>query len=278
MGSKARDAELLRRISQLESIVKNIDPTQLTPEPERPSQDLSSGPSTPPSTRRKPGSTDNAFGQALDANFATFKRIQEGRASQLNDGFWTSLNDEFDGMRQLLEDQEDDDDEPTEESEYDGSAKSPSSHFTLSSSGGNDPSEFDISQYYPSREHRDILFKIYFANVDPVCKVVHTPTNRLHFNSVEELLSPVTGRWKFGSIESLAFSMYFAAVTSISDEECMSLFGQHRDVLVARYRRCAETSFSQADFLNSMEQLMLQSFIVYLVCYMRSISFSTKPI
>ena len=250
--------------------MKKIDPTQLTPEPERPSQERSIGPSTPPSTskvRIEPPKV--AYDQGVDHGFATFKKKQEDRALQLNDGFWTSLNDEFDGMRQLLEDPDSDDDDAAEDSVVESSVKSPSSHFTLSPAGSYlDTSEFDMVQHYPSHEHSDMLAKTFFANVDSVCKTLHRPAALMHLSHAEQMLNPATGRWKFGSFEALTFSMYFAAVTSLSDEECMSLFGQHRGLLVARYRRAAEIAFSQADFLNSMEQLMLQSFVIYLVCHM----------
>lgn len=171
-------------------------------------------------------------------------------------------------MRQLIEADESDEEElysasPTSVRTSAQSAQSAQTtpHFVFSDHGQLDPAE----PYYPSQpsqEHQSILFQTYFDNVHPVCHLLHKP---LAIPRAEELLDPASGRFKFPSIEASTFAMYYAAVTSLSSENCLAYFQEGRDVLLARYKRGTEVALTQADFLNSMEIVTLQAFVLYIV-------------
>ncbi|EKG17289.1 Transcription factor fungi [Macrophomina phaseolina MS6] len=62
------------------------------------------------------------------------------------------------------------------------------------------------------------------------------------------------------------FAMYFAAITSMSPEECLQLLGKDRANLVDQFRHCCEISLANADFLNSTDLRVLQAFTLYLLC------------
>lgn len=66
-------------------------------------------------------------------------------------------------------------------------------------------------------------------------------------------------------MQALMFAMYFAAITSLTAEECMVIFREQKQQLLARYRFGTEQALVQADILNSMEMVTLQALVIYLV-------------
>lgn len=286
LGSKARDAQLLLRISQLESIIKSLDPTKLVETSRSPGSDgaghkpgdfdaagaeLGSGadlgserarkPSPPPPPRPGPASL------AMQRTFQDFIKRQESRMVRMNDGFWTSLHQEFDGIRQLLEAPDDDFSDDADDS-MDGtraSSVTSSQRLLLGSPATQLDTGFDIAQFYPSATHRDRLVITFWKNVHPVFRMLHSVTARAHFREWDNFIDPATRRWKFGSLECLTFTIFYAAVTSLDDEQCVAQYGERRSHLLARYRRCAEVAFAQADYLNTMEHIMIQAFVLFLV-------------
>ena len=82
---------------------------------------------------------------------------------------------------------------------------------------------------------------------------------------MEDLLDPVTRRFKFWSLEAGAFALYFAVVNGISSQECLEHFGEDKQILLERYKRNTEVALVNADFLNSLELTTLQAFIIYIV-------------
>ncbi len=65
------------------------------------------------------------------------------------------------------------------------------------------------------------------------------------------------------------FSIYYAAITSTSPDECKYRFGEAKADLLARFRFGMEQALARADFLRTDSIFVLQSFIIYLVCLRR---------
>ncbi len=72
------------------------------------------------------------------------------------------------------------------------------------------------------------------------------------------------------------FSIYYAAVTSLSQEECIRLFRVDRDRLLAHYKHGTEAALTNADFLNSMDLVTLQAFVIFLVRKVPWVDLSTS--
>ena len=267
---EARDAELLLRIKRLESLVGKGSESDAANTMTM--MDSAEGSPRHNVVNSNPAPTlflnNDAFderaqtGVRLDASYASFvKRQSRGNRYPFSD-FWTSLGDEFDGIRQLLEHPlENDEDDTDDLMSNPPESKDSSPHFIFEDPG----SLGGIETSYPSESHRATLFQFYFANVAPICKVLHRPTANTYLSGADELLNHTTGRFKFGSIEACTFAMYFAAVTSMSTQDCMTHFGEEKHVLLARYRRSTETALTQADFMNSREIVTLQAFTLYIV-------------
>lgn len=257
-GSRTRDAELLKRISRLESLVSKIDAVDATKNSHEESLTTISA-------------DDSITGaqSRLDEKYTAFVKQQETATPYLSGEFWISLYDEVDGLRNLLEhSQEDEDVELDDSTSNSTEAKHSSPHFLF-----NDPSSsFESLAPYPSDEHRKILFQFYFANVDPICKILHKPNTIAQLMGPKDLFDQSTGRLKLDSIKAIIFAICFAAVTTLSPEECLMYFQEERDALVTRYKRSTEAALTQADFMNSTEIVTLQALTLYMVIILRKIS------
>jgi len=262
-ASKTRDVELLRRISRLESLVSKIDAADAMKDA-RGEDDPMIGRTTDTKTLTSiPDDVDNggARSSRLHEKYTAFVKLQESGTPYLSSEFWTSLCNEVDGLRHLLENSSDDEDELNDSTSNSTEAKHSSPHFIFNESG----SPFELEPSYPSDAHRAILFQFYFANVDPVCKILHKPTLISHLVGAKDLIDMSTGRFKFRSIEAITFAIYFAAVTTMSREECLNYFSEEKGGLVTRYKRSTEVALTRADFMNSMEVVTLQALTLYMV-------------
>ena len=142
---------------------------------------------------------------------------------------------------------------------------SPSDTNTSHSSalfGPNSDSPKDLSSLHPSPVHMTLLCDVYARNVDPMFKVLHIPTLRqLVTNASSNIKSIPSGN----HVEALLFSVYYAAITSITQEQCKSLFHDDRDSLLARYRSGTEAALVNADLLNTTELETIQALAVFIV-------------
>lgn len=251
-----RDSELLRRIKRLEGMLaEKVDKGSVDAAPID-NQGLTLIPPLP---------RNDGFQQQVPTNvenhYRSFVEDQGSSSRHLNSDFWSSLSSEFDGLRQLVESRIDDEDEFDDEGSQSTEAINYSPNFILQD--GESLAGHDV--VYPSTAHSAILFEFFFANVDPICKILHRPTVNTYFSNLEVLLDPVTHRFKFRSLEAVTFAAYFAAVTSMSSEECMTHLGESKDTLSTRYKHNAEVALVQANFLNSLEISTLQALTIYTV-------------
>ncbi len=258
---EARDAELLRRIRRLEGMLANqADTGAAGPDGGSPGGNLSPNLVSPLLSSGELGEGTQT-GVAVDDHYAAFIKQQGSSSRHLNSEFWSGLSNEFDGLRQLIEGGVDDEDDFDDSRSHSMEAINSPPNFMLQ-----DPDSFVGSEaVYPSDAHSAVLFQFYFANVDPVCKILHRPTVNIYFSNLEALLDPVTRRFKFRSLEAVTFAAYFAAVTSMSPQECLTYLGEQKDILSARYKSSTEAALTQADFLNSLEITTLQALTIYIV-------------
>ena len=66
-------------------------------------------------------------------------------------------------------------------------------------------------------------------------------------------------------VEALAFAVYYAAVTGLSDEECQQQIGDSKQALVARYGLGMEHALARADLVNTTDISTLQALVIFLV-------------
>lgn len=262
---KSREAELLLRLSRLEGLVSKIDPAAIR-EARGKSDELLDPPFVSlgfEDESPEPAGVHSNRSSFVDPEeqFSDFVKAQEHWTRHVNSDFWNNLSGEIQGLRQLLE-------EPTNdrEDEYHVTPITPPKHappyFLFSESS---PYNLEDEIPYPNDEHREILHDFFFANVDPVCKIINRYTAEKFLNNAQELMDDSGRRYKFVALEAVTFAMYFTAVGSVSPEKCLQYFGEDRDVLLRRYRLGAEVALLKGDFLNSMNIIFLLAFVVYIV-------------
>ena len=115
---------------------------------------------------------------------------------------------------------------------------------------------------HPSRLEVQRLYSLFMMNVDPVVKILHTPSLRRYL--IEEIgkldCSPGPRGW-----DALRFAIYYATVTSLTPDECFNQLDEERVVLLSRYRSSTELALARADFVNTEDMSTLQALVFYLV-------------
>lgn len=129
--------------------------------------------------------------------------------------------------------------------------------FILPGSSGGD---VDLSQWYPSATHAFILWQKFLENVNPLSKVIHAP-------SVQPEVIKATTSQSSSSHSSLAllFSIYAAAIMSLTKNDVECLFGESKEVLQHKYTSGAQRALSLAGFMKVTNITLLQAFVIYLV-------------
>lgn len=134
----------------------------------------------------------------------------------------------------------------------------------------------DLILGYPSNKnllalhpHPVLIFRLwqtYLDNVNPLVKVVHTPTVQKAILEASGDLANVSK-----GLETLMFAIYSLAILSLSDESCEKLMGEKRSVIQARYTFASRQSLINVEFLKSTELIVLQALVLFLVSHRDSV-------
>ncbi|KAL1641233.1 hypothetical protein SLS58_006135 [Diplodia intermedia] len=265
-----RNEELLRRLDHLEGLVDRLGGEvavtahaasgEPLPQPEQqsPADVVPGVPSALPPHPLRPRGPPREDG--------TYPVMKEDGGRYLGEDFWTSLSTEVDGLRELLNEPESDE-EPASTARTSGSP--PPAHDVYEKRLMNslfvfsgDVEATDLRWLHPPAPQIRTLSDVYWDRVDPIYKVLHRPTTEpLLFAVAQDTASIPKG----AGYEALLFAIYFAAVTSLTPDECLELLGKERANLAGQFRHCCEISLANADFLNSTDMQVLQAFSLYLV-------------
>ncbi|KAL6230848.1 hypothetical protein BDW75DRAFT_234071 [Aspergillus navahoensis] len=223
----AENTELLSRLRKLENIVETAITkcnTLVTPSPQQRS-DHSSG---EPSTQAK-NEGDYSCPMTLNRDQSTppeheFGRLatEDDQSRYVSNRFWASLGDEIEELQNILGPSSSDDDEHS----------SPESESSYSAA---------------------LLWQIYAENVKPLLPVVYGPHAQQLFSKAASAPDAL-GK----NNESLVLAMYFAAIVSTSNEQCMAWLGESRDTLVRLYRFAVEQALSKAGLLDTQCMTLMQ--------------------
>lgn len=238
-GKRAVDTELRNRITKLEGLVESLsgevglEDRAASDEPSNPTVELAESASSP------------TVGKYIGSPF------------------WSSLTTEVQALRDALEDDQDEDDEPT----------SP----TTSSSGANGQSanDYDLIMCPPGAIYvmpgalneppaamQAMLYGIYVQNAAPMFKIHHIPTLRAFIERGAPYLGQDATALPNRAVKA---SLWFSAVTTLTEAECQNMFGQARPDLLQQYRRVVDVLVAQADLMNTNDMATLQAFVMTLV-------------
>jgi hypothetical protein len=162
-------------------------------------------------------------------------------------------------MRDILDDPTDDEDDyPPPASTSTASTNTQGFIFSFNSS------VHSLRELHPSLEQIPMYWEIYKENVDPLIKIFHRPCAEKTILEASQDLDHVSK-----PLEVMMFAIYFAAVTSLSAEECMTLFAFEKQAGLKKYRFAFEQALARAGFLSTQELVVLQSFALFLNCVRR---------
>jgi hypothetical protein len=140
---------------------------------------------------------------------------------------------------------------------------SPAHSLTESLFNKSSPSD-DVSTVQSSQEGLTYLWTKYVENVDPIMKVLHVPTSQV---VVERAIASPQDVPK--DQQCLLAAVKFAAVSSLSDEDCLAYLSTSRLQLLSFFRLEVHSTLKQSNYLVSHNFVTLQALVIYLVCNRR---------
>ncbi|KIW58640.1 hypothetical protein PV05_03141 [Exophiala xenobiotica] len=124
----------------------------------------------------------------------------------------------------------------------------------------------DLRQLHPVESRIFTLWQVFLENVDPLLKLIHAPTIQRQILRASQNLANIPP-----AFESLMFSMYYAAVTSLQcSDSCQNLLQEERRTLLDRYRFGIEQALAKANFMSNPNVPTLQALTLYLTCARQS--------
>lgn len=119
---------------------------------------------------------------------------------------------------------------------------------------------FDLVQLYPEPAHAFLLWQTYLHRVDPLTKIIHTPSMQMEVAKAVQDLHSLNGE-----TIALLFAIYTAAVTSLAEDECIRSFGQQKSILLPQYAAATQQALAAAGLMRNTSMLVLQAFAIHLV-------------
>ncbi|OBR09800.1 Fungal specific transcription factor domain-containing protein [Colletotrichum higginsianum IMI 349063] len=228
---------------------------------------------TDPDPRR---SSDKAPG--LSRQFGRLVLHDKGRSSRyVSSAIWSKLNDELDKLRDemhvLGEDTDDSDIEETPDHSPEQPVDAATDHHSFIL--GYRSSDVDLRKLHPLPSQIPFMWQIYQENVEPLLKILHIPTMEKLIRNMRRNIDELTP-----GNEALLFSIYYAAITSMEDEEACSKthtpilfveknFGSKKEAMLSQYRFALEQALAKANFLNTSDMVVLQAFVLFLTLVRR---------
>ncbi|EAW10033.1 putative C6 transcription factor [Aspergillus clavatus NRRL 1] len=117
-----------------------------------------------------------------------------------------------------------------------------------------------VTEQHPSYEAAVMLWNVYVQNVDPLCKVLHVPTVAKMVDMVARQPAAASK-----SDECLVFVIYYFAVFSMSNGDCLQTFNESRALLMSRYQTAVYQALVNAPWLKTTSMPVLQACTLFLI-------------
>ena len=242
--------ELADRLHRIEALIGDM---QKPPEVQAPSRTQSD--SLPPwMSSRSPSDASSQIASPEPKSDQRSPSAEDGLSKYIGVGLWKILSTEMKGLRQAIDDDEDQSDT---EMDHDDPPNDPLSIFR---STFNTPQ--DLQHLHPRSTDVLKLFDLFVTNVDPICKFLHVPVLRTLVTKATTDMRQIS---RNDHVEALLFSIYYSSVTSLSKEQCLSIFELDRATLLSKYRAGIERALTNADLLNTKDLGVLQALCLFLL-------------
>ena len=104
------------------------------------------------------------------------------------------------------------------------------------------------------------LWQVFLNNINPLTKLLHAPTTQQRLLDASANIGNISKEW-----EALMFAIYLSAIQSMTDEECQSVMSESKGALVRRYHTAVRSALLRANFIRSLDILLVQAFALYLL-------------
>ena len=118
----------------------------------------------------------------------------------------------------------------------------------------------EVSTIHPEPVHIFRHWQLYLENVNPLLKVIHTPTMQGKIIEAASNTSNIEP-----NLEALMFSIYCMSTQSLSTETCQSIFGFPRNDLLQKYQFACQQALLNCQFLRSNNRDCLTALCLLLV-------------
>lgn len=167
------------------------------------------------------------------------------------------------GLREVLDDTSDDDAETPERNEPTNTQSGMASRgFNFVLCG---PDSFMMAPNAlenPPRHLVEVLYTLYFQNVDPLFKILHAPSLADFMFEGKPYLDYSPGD---PAVTALSFAVYYAGLSTLDPQSCKQRFDEEKTDLLNKYRFAFEVCLAKADFVNSSKIEVLQALVIFLV-------------
>lgn len=106
------------------------------------------------------------------------------------------------------------------------------------------------------------LWRAFRDNVAPVIVVLHNPSIEAilneHYANPDSALQPEQ--------EALILAICFAAVVSMTPQQCLLVLGDSHDACVHQYRVAVEHALTRANLISTQDMRVLQAAVLFLLC------------
>lgn len=121
------------------------------------------------------------------------------------------------------------------------------------------PSTPDLRDFHPLPSQIPFLLDVFSENVNAFLQCVHEPSTRKMIRDLRGDMARLTP-----ANEALMFSIYYAAVTSMEEEDVIMNFGSTKADMNLKYRLGLEHALAKADFLNVPDLVLIQALVNFL--------------
>ncbi|GAD92622.1 hypothetical protein PVAR5_1215 [Paecilomyces variotii No. 5] len=193
--------------------------------------------------------------------------LQDGnRTRYVSSGFWSRINDELDELKMDVYDlagdgfENSESESPGNISSVQGPERTPSERNAFLFRHNPSLSAPNLAEFRPLPSQVPFLLDVFVENVNRVAGLVHMPT-----------VTKIIRDWRASGMtqltpsnEALMFSMYYAAIVSMDEDDVVANFGARKSDVSLKYRLGLETALARADFLNAPDLVLVQAFALFL--------------
>ncbi|KAJ2987515.1 hypothetical protein NUW58_g4465 [Xylaria curta] len=269
-------SQVMERLRNLESLVKDLS-SQL--EQAHAAGNSTTGNSPASSTQERDGDPQRVTPPStgpdnLQSQFGRLVVSDAGRGRYVSTGFWSRVNDELAEIKMGTQHLAEAELNSSEDEDEELSGALPSTHelertaserhgflfrHHLSSPG------LDLREFHPLPSQVPFLIDVFSENINGCIQIVHMPTIRKIARRSRGIditeLTPAN--------EALMFSIYYAAITSMEEDDVLNNFGSTKTDLNLKYRLGIEYALAKADFLNVPDVVLVQAFAIFLLLVRR---------